>query len=176
MPFLLGIIAFATAAYFFVLRARRGAEIATELMDAAQDVKAAARRFGFSRKQNVHPVDSIEDPKLAIGTLAAAFIELDDLPTSDTRNALYVQLRKHLQLGEEGAQEIAVLGRWFVESCGGAQAAVTRTSRRLYKLDGGATFDLLMSTIQGTMTMTASDLSDRQRGALEDIKRAFRLK
>lgn len=175
MPFLLGLLGIATAAYFLVIRARRGAEIATELMDVAGDVRAAARRFGFRRRTNVHPVDSIDDTNLALGGLATAFFELDELPTADARKALDRQMRAQMGLDADATQEIAVLGHWFVETCGGAQAAVPRLAKRLYTLDKGASFATLMAVIQGTVQQTGQDLSIRQREALDDIKRAFRL-
>lgn len=133
------------------------------------------RRFGFRRRQNVHPVDSIDDPKLALGGLAAAFFELDDLPTTDGRKALDVQLRQHLALDATEAQEIAVLGHWFVETCKGADPAVKRLSKRLYKLDKGASFPTLMAVISGTLQVSGKDLSVRQSEALTDIRRAFGL-
>ena len=36
-----------TAVYFFVIRARGAAEMTSELIDMAADVRAAARRLGF---------------------------------------------------------------------------------------------------------------------------------
>ena len=174
MPVILGIIGIITAAYFIVMRARNAAEITHELMDVAADVKAAARRFGFRRRGNQHPVESIDDPKLAIASIATAFIALDDLPTSDTRAALDVNLRKHLRVGGEEAREIAILGHWFVENCNGATAAIPRLSKRLHTLDKSASFDTLMEVIQGTMKSCDKSLSQRQSEALNEIKLAFR--
>ena len=82
MHILLGILGLATAAYFLIIRARRGAEMASEVLDVADDIRAAARRFGFRRQHNQHAVDSIDDPVLAIAGLGTAFIALDDLPTT----------------------------------------------------------------------------------------------
>lgn len=175
MPFILGLIGLATAVYFIVIRARNAAEITSELMDVASDVKAAARRFGFRRRGNVHPVESIDDPKLAIGAIATAFIALDDLPTSDTRAALDVHLRKELRLSGEDAQEIAVLGQWFVENCNGPAQAIPRLSKRLYALDKGASFGTLMAVIQGTLKSCDKSVSQRQSEALQDMQRAFRI-
>jgi hypothetical protein len=146
-----------------------------EVGDMANDVRLAARRFGFTRKMNVHPVESIEDPRLAIATIANAFIELDDLPTSDTRAALDVNLRKHLRVGAEESREIAILGHWFVENCNGATAAIPRLSKRLHTLDKGANFGTLMEVIQGTLKSADKTLSQRQSEALHDIKLAFRI-
>lgn len=173
MHIVLGLIGLATAAYFLVVRARRGAEMAGELMDVADDIRAAARRFGFRRHQNVHPVETIEDPRLAIGAIATAFIALDDLPTAEARDTLDLHLRRHLDLTAEDAQEIEVLGQWFVSECGGPLMAVPRLAKKLHGLDaGGAGFQTLMAIIQG---LAGDGLSTRQSEALHDIKNAFRL-
>jgi hypothetical protein len=99
-------------------------------------VRLAARRFGFIHKMNVHPVESIEDPRLAIAARANAFIELDDLPTAEQRQLLQVQLRSKLRADADEAEEMEVLGRWFMSECGGADPAIARLSRKLYKIGG----------------------------------------
>ena len=173
MHIIAGILGLAVAAYFIILRARRGAEVASDVMDMAGDVAAAARRFGFRRRYNTHPVDSVEEPHLAIAALATAFIALDDLPTADDRKRLDIALRKHLDLDAKGAEEIEVLGQWLVSECNGAEAAVPRLAKRLNKIDGGTSFTTLMEVIQ---TAARPPLSQRQTEALGDIKTAFRLR
>lgn len=171
MPFLLALIGIVGAAYFWAQRARNARDMIGEVGDMANDVRLAARRFGFTRKMNVHPVESIEDPKLAIASIATAFIELDDLPTAEQRKILTIQLRSHLRVDAAEAEEMEVLGRWFMSECGGAEPAIARVSRKLYKI-GGATqteplMDILKNTVKGS-------LSDRQKDALDDITRALR--
>ena len=83
---------------------------------------------------NVHPVESIEDPRLAIAAIANAFIEPDDLPTAEHRQLLQVQLRSKLRADADEAEEMEVLGRWFMSECGGADPAIARLSRKLYKI------------------------------------------
>jgi hypothetical protein len=41
----------------------------------ASDVMVAARRLGFRRRQQTHPVDSIGDPKNAAAAIGIAFVE-----------------------------------------------------------------------------------------------------
>lgn len=177
MHILLALVGLATAAYFLIVRARTGAQVATELLDVAQDVRSAARRFGFRRRTNQHPVDGIDDPKLAIAGLATAFLELDDLPTADQRAALDLSLRKNLDIDAPTAQEIEVLGRWFVESCNGPVAAFPRLSKRLRTIDGGASFPTLM-TVLGEITAASQSASpsNRQSDALTGLSRIFRLR
>ncbi|MGD1884492.1 MAG: hypothetical protein ACFB11_19620 [Paracoccaceae bacterium] len=172
MHIVLGVVGLAAAAYFLVQRARMGAEMATELVDVAQDVRAAARRFGFKRRTDIHPVESIDNPDLAIAGIASAFIALDDLPTAEDRQRLKIKLRQTLQASEDEASEMLILGQWFVETCQGATPAIARLSKHLYRLDDGACFETLMRVLQG---VAADRLSRRQSEALDDIKRAFRL-
>ena len=120
MPFILSILGVLAAAYYWMYRMRGAAEMAGELADVASDVLSAARRFGFKRKLNLHPVESIEDPNLAIAGIAVSFLELDDFPTTAHRDALNVQLRSQLRVDQPTADELIILGRWFMTESGGA--------------------------------------------------------
>ena len=173
MPFLIAIAGILVTAYIWANRASRARDVAGDVVDMANDVRLAARRFGFRRQTNLHPVESIEDPRLAIAAVATAFIELDDLPTTEVRQRLMVQLRSKLRADADEAQEMEVLGRWFMTECGGAEPAIARLSRKLYKLGGAEQMEPLMDVLKGTVK---EGLSDRQRDALEDITRAMRVR
>jgi hypothetical protein len=138
MPIIMGILATALAVYFFVIRARNAADMATDLVNVAGDVKAAARRFKFSRKHNQHPVDSIEDPEMAVAALGYAYANMDKLPTE----------------------------------CGGAQPAITRLSKKLFKLGSNDSFQQVMEIIK---MVSKDELTVHQKEALHDMKRAFRI-
>ena len=172
MPFIIALLGIIGAAYFWAQRARNARDMVGDVANMANDVRLAARRFGFSRKMNTHPVESIEDPRLAIASIATAFIELDDLPTAEQRQLLVVQLRSKLRADAAEAEEMEVLGRWFMTECGGAEPAVARLSRKLYKLGGTDHMELLMDILKASVT----DLSERQRDALNDITRAMRVR
>jgi len=173
MPFIIALVGIIITAYIWANRASRARDVAGDVMDMANDVRLAARRFGFRRQTNIHPVESIENPRLAVAAIATSFIELDDLPTTELRQRLTIQLRSKLRADPEEAQEMEVLGRWFMTECGGAEPAIARISRKLYKLDGPQQLEPLMDILKGTVT---GDLSAKQRDALEDIQRAMRLR
>lgn len=175
MPFILSILGVLAAAYYWMYRMRGAAEMAGELADVASDVLSAARRFGFKRKLNLHPVESIEDPNLAIAGIAVSFLELDDFPTTAHRDALNVQLRSQLRVDQPTADELIILGRWFMTESGGAAPAIARMSRKLNKIDGAKSLEPLLTIVQNTLTSGGSGLNDRQREALDDLRRAFRL-
>lgn len=175
MPILIALIGAAITAFIWYTRAQRGADAARQVIGAAQDLKNAPRRIGFRRRANQHAVEGIEDPEVAIGALAVAFVELDDLPTAETRKAMDISLRKHLNLDAETAQEIAVLGHWLVEECHGASPAFDRIAKKLRKLDGNAAFQRLMAVLGDIAGFDGGSPSARQSDALADLARIFRL-
>jgi len=175
MPFIIAILGILGAVYFFVIRARNATRMAGELVDVANDIRLAARRFGFRRKLNQHPVESIDNPNIAISALATAFLELDDLPTREQRDRLNTQLRDVLEIDAGSVEEITVLGRWLVSECGGADQAVARLSRKLFKMQGADALQPTLTIINGMLQGNGAGLSTRQKEALDDIKRAFRL-
>jgi hypothetical protein len=175
MPVLLGILAALGAVYFFVIRARNAAEMTSEVLDAANDVRLAARRFGFRRQAKRHPADTIEDSNIALAALGCAFVELYDLPTREQRLALTSGLGRVTRLDLDAVEELQTLGRWIMQECGGAQPAIARLARPLNKMQGAAGFENLMELVQGVAKAGSGSLSPKQTDALDDIKRAFRI-
>ena len=176
MPYLIALFGLIVGAYFWVQRARMAAEATHELAGVAQDVLAAAKRFGFRRKLNLHPVESLEDPDVAIAGAGVAFLELGGLPTSEQHDKLIVSLQSHLGQSHEKAEEAAILGRWLVTESGGAGSGLDRLARRLYKLRGAQSFQPLMAVLKDVAAASRDgSVSPRQRDALEEIARLFRI-
>lgn len=174
MPLLITLAGIIIGAIFWAYRARNAAHLAGDLVDMAKDARLAARRFGFRRRAGVHPVESIEDPALAIATLGVAFLELDALPSREQQLALGRGLQRELNLSLSDAEELVVLGRWMMSECGGAEPAVTRVARKLYKLDAGRSFPPLMEVVK-EISAEGQGFSPKQTRALAEIKQAFRL-
>ena len=146
-----------------------------EAIDTAADLTTTAinapRRISFRRKAGQHPVDGIEDPRIAICAIAQAFLEIEGLPTQERRDQLHVLIRRKLHCQEEEAQEMEVLGRWLMTQCDGPIASVPRLGRRLYKLDDGTAWDTLQDMLQ---PLVHGKLSEGQIDAIDDLRLAFR--
>jgi hypothetical protein len=65
MHILAAILAVILGAAFWIYRLNAARDAAETLAGAANDVRLAARRFGFRRKTNLHPADCVDDPRLA---------------------------------------------------------------------------------------------------------------
>ncbi len=176
MPIILGLIGAITVAFIWIMRMRNAAEMTHEIAGVAQDVLAAARRLGFRRRLDTHPVDSIEEPPLAIGALAIAFLELGGLPTAEQQDALLKSLQAHTGQGMKDAEETLILGRWLVNEANGPQPAIARLSRRLAKIDRAGSFTPLMAVLNDVAASGRNAaVSDRQKDALDEIARAFKI-
>lgn len=145
-----------------------------DALNAAQDAvttaRNAPRKLAFRKQMKAHPVEGIDDARIAVCALAQAFLELDDLPTAEQRTHLNTLLRTKLRCTAEEAEEMEVLGRWLVAQCQSPDASVTRLARRLYKIDGDASWDLLQDMLT---SLVDGELNQSQLNAIGDIKRAF---
>jgi len=176
MPFILGILGIIITAYFWANRARNAGNVARDIVDMAGDVRLAARRFGFSRKANVHPVESIEDPNIAAAAIADAFVALDDMPSKDQQTQMMIQLRSVLRVDQDTAQELVVLGTWLVNECGGPMPAITRITKKLYRLEGSPALEPLTQILTGIKDADDTEMSQRQSDAFEEIKTLLRVR
>ncbi|MEZ5796560.1 MAG: hypothetical protein R3D63_03140 [Paracoccaceae bacterium] len=176
MPYIVALLGLLAGAWFWMNRVKAAGNAAQDLVGMAQDVVSAARRFGFRRRYNEHPVDSLTDPDVAIAGAGLAFLELSGLPSAEQQDALLVSLQSHLGHERGKAEEAMILGRWLVTESGGAGPALTRLCRRLQKMKGPEALPPLMSVLNDVAAAGRDTaLSPRQREALDEISRAFRL-
>ncbi|MFN3824143.1 MAG: hypothetical protein ACK4RN_09210 [Pseudorhodobacter sp.] len=169
MPFLIGLIGLVIAAYFWAQRARNAALVANELADMAGDVLSAARRFGFRRKTSIHPVDAVEDVRLAIAGAGIAFLEIGALPSKEQHRALMQSLARTFAMPEAEAEEALILGRWLSHESGGGAQAFTRLLKRVHRLKGAEGFDPLMAVLRDA-GLAAGSLSGLQKDALTEVQ------
>lgn len=175
MPYILGILALIAGAYFWAQRARNAADMTRELAGVASDVAAAARRFGFRRRVNVHPVEGLDDPDVAIAGAGIAFLELGGLPSTEQQAALLRSLQSRLSMAHDKAQEAMILGRWLVTESNGAQPGLTRLVRKLFKMKGPDGFEPLMFVLRDIAEANAGVMSPQQGDALDEVKYIYKL-
>lgn len=172
MPALIAILGLIVAAGVWAWRLRTASQA---LGDVAGDVLAAARRLGFKRRANIHPVESVDEPPLAIAALGIAFLDLAALPTAEQLDGLKHSVMDRLSVSEIKADEMLIVGRWLVNECKSADAAISRLTKRLFKLDPSA-FQPLLAVLGDVGASNAGGLSPRQREALDEVARIMRLK
>lgn len=170
MPIIMLILSVVGGAIWWWIKNNPREAISTA-QDVATTLRNAPRKLAFRRQTNAHPVEGIDDTRIAIGAIAQAFVELDDLPTKEQRDQVHLILLTKLQCDEEQAQEIEVLGRWLIDQCKGPSQAITRLSRRLFKIDGDASWGLIQDVLS---SLVSGELSVKQVDGIDDIRRALR--
>lgn len=97
MPILIGILTLVGGAIWWWVRSnpRDALSIADDAVTIARN---APRKIAFRRQTKEHPVEGIDDPRLAVATIAQAFIGLSALPTKEDRAGLSLALRNVTRL------------------------------------------------------------------------------
>ncbi|MBF9035584.1 hypothetical protein HKCCE2091_15155 [Rhodobacterales bacterium HKCCE2091] len=172
MPILATLAAIGLTALFWVTRARLAADAISDLADLFGRGLGAIRRARFRARAEVHPVDAVEDPGLAAGTLAHAFLALGPALTVEARIEHVRAMQTHLGLHLGDAEEILALGDWFIGECGGPAPAVDRIARRLRRIGGPEALDPALRIASAVAARTGG-LTDAQRDALARLRRVF---
>lgn len=173
MPILIFLATVIGGAMIWIWRIRMAKEAASELSDMASDVMAAARRLGFRRRRQGHPVESIDDPQLAAGALSVALVELGPRLTQEAHIGHLRALQSHLGMDLTTAEETQTLGHWLVGTCDGPVNANARIGRQLFSLEGSHALDAPLKVV-GDVAGHMGGLNDAQRDALDDLKRIFK--
>ena len=171
MPVLVFILGILAAAGIWYYRAQAAQRTATDLLDAANDVRLAARRFGCRRKSNVHPVDSIDDARLAAAGIVHAVASMGAPLTQESERAINLQFQSVFGADKTEAAEISTFGAWIARQCGTKSEAVRRLGKRLHDLAGIDARQDLLRMIEAVVPQMGEDELD----ALRTLDRAFRV-
>ncbi len=168
MPFLVMILGALAAAGVWYWRINNARDAIGDIADMANDVRLAARRFGFRRRNNVHPADSIDDARLAGAGIVVAVAELQGPLTQEQIDTLIIQAQSKFDTDQQEAREIVTFGRWIAQQCGTKDEAVRRLSKRLRGLAGASALPDLEAMIEA---VAGSNLDERAEDAVGTIRR-----
>lgn len=175
MQYILGLLSLAAAAFIWIQRAHTAALMAHRLAGMASDATRAAKRFSSKPRKNMHPIDSIDTPDLALAGLGAAFLELGAMPTREQLDAMISSLAKATHKTRKETEDLVVLARGIVQDGGGAQLNIKRLARKLRAMSGGDRFPQMLEIFQAIARAEGGTLNEQQRSALMDVKEAFDL-
>lgn len=142
------LIAVILGAGYWVHRARSIRDAAETLADSANDVRLAARRFGFRRKINVHPIDSIEDARIVGLSIATAMAQIERTWTKEDNDTAIRRAQFAFEIGVDEATEMVVLALWLNSQSATPSDAAKRLGKRLKALAGKDTLPELEKLIE----------------------------
>ncbi len=163
-------------AFRLYLRLSCSRNLAASLVETVADAPKAVRRYRFRRKANVHPVEAIDDPSIAVAALGVAHVELELIPSQDHWDGLKVNIARVLDVSGAEAEELMVLGRWLVAECGTVDAAVARLSRKLYRMAGPARAAALHGLVQAIVAAQSPSPNGAQADVASDVARFMHIR
>lgn len=111
---ILGFLAAAVGAILvWYWRFKMAREAADDLSDLAGDVRAAFRRYGFTRSRNRHPAETLDDPRLAAATMMVAIAKLDGALTQSQLDAVTRETLSAFQVDPREAADMVAYARWL---------------------------------------------------------------
>lgn len=166
MPLILGILSIIGIALVWYWRAKMAREAAGDVVDAANDVRLAARRLMFKRRHTVHPADAVDDPRLAAAGIAIAVATMDEPASQSELRTLSEEARRVFSISDQEAEDITSFGRWIAGQCKTEGEAVRRLSKRVAALAGPDALPDLTEMVGRVATADGNELSDAQQEAL----------
>ena len=172
MHILLGILGVVGVVVFWLWRMRNAATAARDVVEVADDMRAAVRRFGYRRKANQNPLDGIEDPRLAAAGILTAFANMDGALSREEITAIEGACKAAFGCDLAEAEQVAAYGRWLVQqSAGNMDEVIRRLARNLVgKLDREEVRELL-ALVEEVSGVDGGTLSDAQRDTFERLER-----
>ncbi|WP_193366621.1 TerB family tellurite resistance protein [Pelagibius marinus] len=171
MHIVLAVLGIAAGIGIWLWRAHMAARAAGELMETADDIRAALRRFGYRRKANVSPLDGIDDARLAAAGILAAFANMEGGIGRAEIEAICEECRRAFKTDSAEAAQIGAYGRWLVQQSANMDEAVRRLARNLEgKLDEAEKGQLL-EMIERVASIDDGALTDGQRYTLAQLAR-----
>ena len=171
MHVLLAVLGIAAGIGIWIWRARNAASAASELVDVADDLRAAVRRFGFNRKANVNPLDDIEDVRLAGAGILVAFANMDDVLSREEIAAIARECGTAFEVETAEAEQITAYGRWLIQQSNNMDEAIRRLGRNLETKLSAAEKQQLFGMIERVAGLEGGGLSDAQRYAMVQLSR-----
>lgn len=172
MHIVLGILGVAGVVLFWIWRLRNTASAARDVVEVADDVRAAVRRFGYRRKANQNPLDGIEDARLAAAGIMAAFANMDGAFSREEITAIKDACRTAFGCEGAEAEQIGAYGRWLVQqSAGNMDEVIRRLARNLVNQLDHVEKHQLLDMVRDIASIEGGGLSDSQLDALERLQR-----
>jgi len=167
---LLAILAALAGAAFWIYRARQAADSTRVVLEAAQDVKSAARRFGFRTRANQHPTEGVDDPRVTAATLLVLTAETDGGISRAEQDAILEQLQTVFQMSAAEADDLYLFSRWLANQSSNPDDMIRRLIKRTVHLGGRDTIPDLIQMVSLVGNADTGTLTDDTIHIVEKLK------
>ena len=171
MHILLILLGIAGGIGIWLWRAHMAARAAGDLVEAADDIRAALRRFGYRRKANTSPLDGLEDSRLAAAGILAAFANMDGGIGREEIAAIAEECRRTFKTDTAEAEQLGAYGRWLAQQSANMDEVVRRLARNLETKLTQEEKSQLMEMIERVASINGGAMTDAQRYTMMQLAR-----
>ncbi len=170
MHILLAALGILAAAAFWIYRVRQVADHTRTVLDAAQDVKAAARRFGFRTRANQHPTEGVDDPRVTGAALLILVAEIDGGVSRAEQDCILEQLQSVFELPAFDAEELYLFAKWLASQSTNPEDMIRRLIKRTVSLGGRDTLPDMMKMVTAVGKADTGTLTDDTLQVIQKLK------
>lgn len=170
MHILLALLAVVAGAAFWIYRARQAADSTRVVLEATQDVKAAARRFGFRTRANQHPTEGVDDPRVTASALLVLTAETDGGISRAEQAAILEQLQTVFQLSAADAEDLYVFSKWLANQSSNPDDMIRRLIKKTVNLGGRDTLPDLIQMVTAVGNADTGTPTDDTVHIIEKLK------
>ncbi len=159
------------AIWYYRMQAAR--EASETLFDAANDVRLAAKRFAYRRRVKTHPLDCVEDARVAALGIAASVVQIERGWDKDISDTLIRQAQSLFDIDVKEASEMVVLAKWLSDQTTMRADAARRLARRVRALVGPAALpDLqrLLALLVGPEGSASENVEDARAAIIRELR------
>ena len=172
MGFVAMLLAVAAGVGVWMYRARNAADAAQTVFDMASDAKAAARRFGYHRKHNKSPLDTVDDPRLSAAAMLVAMAKLDGDLSRDQIERITRECIETFDVDAAEGADMTAFGRWLSQH-GEPEEVLRRLARSLRGSMDAERQTSLYAMLERVAAIEGGEVSERQTRAVEMVRRTF---
>jgi len=165
---LLAVLGIAVGIGVWLWRARIAANAVVETAD---DIRAAVRRFGYHRKSKASPLDGIDDARLAAAGILVAFANMDGALSREEIAAVAAECAQAFEAEAAEAEQIVAYGRWLIQQSANMDEAIRRLARNLETKLTASEKQELLAMAERIAAIEDGGLSGAQRYSLDLLAR-----
>lgn len=170
MHILLAALGILAAAAFWTYRVRHTADNARVVLDTAQDVRAAARRFGYQLRGNQHPSEGVDDPRVTAAGVLVLVAETDGGISRAEHASILEQLQTVFQMSAADADELYLFAKWLANQSSNPDDMIRRLIKRTIHLGGRDTLPDMISMVRAVGEADTGTITDDTAQVIEKLK------
>lgn len=165
MHVLIAVVSAIIAAGFWMYRIRAAKDAASEMFEMANDVRLAAKRFAYKRNHKTHPIDGVDDARLAAAGIMAIAAEMDGAITKAELDVMKDQAVTVFNCTDADADEFIIFGRWLASQGNNRSETTRRLIKRVLSLSGIEAMQDMIDMVKSVGMADGGPLDD----GIEDI-------